>query len=64
MIDLYALGQLIQSRGTCTSVAYLSLLRRAWAGMITSIMTRSLSQLASYRSKQLILDRIEDRSCE
>jgi len=83
MIDLRALGPLIQSRrkhdeneankniqsavhttSTCASVAYLSLLRRAWAGMITSIMTRSLSKLASYISKKLILDRIEDLSCE
>jgi len=64
MIDLCALGPLIQSQSTCASVAYLSLLRRAWAGMITSIMTRSLSKLASYISKKLILDRIEDLSCE
>jgi hypothetical protein len=38
-------------------VAYLSLLRLAWAEMITSIMTRSLSKLDSYISKKLILNR-------
>ena len=83
MMDLYALGPLIQSRrkhdeneanyniqsalrtaSTCALVAYLSLLRCSWAGMITSIMTPSLSKLASYISKKLILARIEDLSCE
>jgi hypothetical protein len=29
-----------------------------------TIMSRSLSKLASYISKKLILDRIEDLSCE
>jgi hypothetical protein len=32
--------------------------------MITSIMTRSLSKLASYISKKLIPDRIDDVSWE
>jgi len=62
MIDLCALGPQIQSRSICASVAYLSLLRCARAGMIPSITTRSLSKLASYISKKLIPDRIEDPS--
>jgi len=49
---------------TCASVVHSSLVRRAGARMVTSIMTRSLSKLASYISKKLILDRIEDLSCE
>ena len=83
LIDLCALGRLIQSRrkhdeneetkniqsalrtaSTCALVAFLSLLRCAWAGMVTFIMTCSLSKLISYISKKLILDRIEDLSCE
>ena len=42
----------------------MSLLKRAWVGMITSIMTCSLSKLASYISTKLILDRIADLCCE
>ena len=45
-------------------MAYLSLLRHAWAGIIISIITCSLSKLASYISKKRNLDRIEDLSCE
>ena len=64
MIDLCALGPLIQSRSTWASVAYSSLLRCRCAGMIPSIMTGSLSKLASYISKKLILERFEDLSWE
>ena len=76
MIDLCALGPLIQSRrkhdeneadyniqsalwtaSTCASVAYLSHFRHACAEMITSLMTHSLSKLASDISKKLILNK-------
>jgi len=41
----------------------LLLLRQAWAGMMHLLMSRSLSKLASVKSKNVILDMIADLSC-
>ena len=59
----YNIQSTLRSASICPSVGYLSHLRCAWARTIQSIMTCSLSMLASYISKKLILDRIEDLSC-